>query len=160
MPNSTLPEPAAPRLAVTGAAAPQTVAPQPTVTGPAVPDDASADRNVRLAALLESARSGRRESLNEIVVELSPVLWQVARAQGLDREAAEDVIQCTWLSLLRHLAQIHSPVALTAWLVTATKREAWRVRGAHRAEQPLDQNQLADTQDPQPLPLQGQGLEL
>jgi len=130
MPNSTLPDP---------------TLPDPT-------DLTATDRNARLAALLESARSGRRESLNEIVVELSPVLWQVARAQGLDREAAEDVIQCTWLSLLRHLAQIHSPLALTAWLVTATKREAWRVRGAHRAEQPLDQNQMADTEDPQPLP--------
>ncbi len=130
MPNSTLPDP---------------TLPDPT-------DLTATDRNARLAALLESARSGRRESLNEIVIELSPVLWQVARAQGLDREAAEDVIQCTWLSLLRHLDQIHSPLALTAWLVTATKREAWRARGAHHAEQPLDQNQMTDTEDPQPLP--------
>jgi len=130
MPNSTLPDP---------------TLPDPT-------DLTATDRNARLAALLESARSGRRESLNEIVVELSPVLWQVARAQGLDRESAEDVIQCTWLSLLRHLDQIHSPLALTAWLVTATKREAWRARGAHHAEQPLDQNQMTDTEDPQPLP--------
>ena len=124
----------------------------PNSTLPDPTDMAATDRNARLAALLESARHGRRESLNEIVVELSPVLWQVARAQGLDREAAEDVIQCTWLSLLRHLDQIHSPLALTAWLVTATKREAWRARGAHRAERPLDENQMTDTEDPQPLP--------
>jgi RNA polymerase sigma factor (sigma-70 family) len=129
---------------------PNSTLPDPTLPDPA--DPTATDRNARLAALLESARSGRRESLNEIVVELSPVLWQVARAQGLDREAAEDVIQCTWLSLLRHLDQIHSPLALTAWLVTATKREAWRARGAHHAEQPLDQNQMTDTEDPQPLP--------
>jgi len=124
----------------------------PNSTLPDPTDMTATDRSARLAALLESARSGRRESLNEIVVELSPVLWQVARAQGLDRDAAQDVIQCTWLSLLRHLDQIHSPLALTAWLVTATKREAWRVRGAHHAEQPLDQNQMTDTEDPQPLP--------
>ena len=124
--------------------------PDPTLPDPT--DMAATDRNARLAALLESARSGRRESLNEIVVELSPVLWQVARAQGLDREAAEDVIQCTWLSLLRHLDQINSPLALTARLVNATKTEAWRARGAHHAEQPLDQNQMTDTEDPQPLP--------
>lgn len=129
---------------------PNSTVPDPTLPDPA--DMTTTGRNARLAALLESARSGRRESLNEIVVELSPVLWQVARAQGLDREAAEDVIQCTWLSLLRHLDQIHSPLALTAWLVTATKREAWRARGAHHAEQPLDQNQMTDTEDPQPLP--------
>lgn len=131
---------------------PNSVHPDPTLPEPTVTADTSADRNARLAALLQSARSGRRESLNEIVIELSPVLWQVARAQGLDREAAEDAVQCTWLSLLRHLDQIHSPIALTAWLVTATKREAWRTHSAHRTEQPLDDNLLSDTADPQPLP--------
>src|SRR5262249_58471117 len=81
----------------------------------------------RLAVLLEQARSGAdRASLNAIVVELNPVLWQVARAQGLDRDAAEDVVQTTWLSLLRHLDGIRSATALTGWLVTVTKREAWR----------------------------------
>lgn len=129
---------------------------RPDRTEPAAAADAAADtpadRNARVAALLQSAQSGNRESLNKIVVELSPVLWQVARAQGLDREAAEDAIQCTWLSLLRHLDQIHSPIALTAWLVTATKREAWRTRTAHRAEQPLDGDRISDTADPQPLP--------
>jgi RNA polymerase sigma factor (sigma-70 family) len=135
MPNSTLPDPTL-----------------PDPGGEAAPADPGSDRNARLALLLQSARSGRRESLNQIVIELSPLLWQVARAQGLDREAAEDVIQCTWLSLLRHLDQIHSPLALTAWLVTSTKREAWRARAARRAEQPLDRNEMTDTVDTQPLP--------
>lgn len=129
--------------------------PDPTLPDPAneaAPENTGSDRNARLAALLLSARSGHRESLNRIVIELSPLLWQVARAQGLDREAAEDVIQCTWLSLLRHLDQIHSPLALTAWLVTSTKREAWRTRCAHRAEQPLDHDAMNDAADPQPLP--------
>jgi RNA polymerase sigma factor (sigma-70 family) len=129
MPNSTLPD-----SSPTGA-------------------DAAADaRHARLADLLLSAQAGRRESLNEIVVELSPLLWQVARAQGLDHEAAQDAVQCTWLSLLRHLDQIRTPIALTAWLVTATKREAWRARAAHRAEQPVDRNLMTDMADPQPIP--------
>ncbi len=112
----------------------------------------SPSRHDRLAALLLSAQAGRREALNEIVVELSPLLWQVARAQGIERDAAEDVIQCTWLSLLSHLGQIHSPVALTAWLVTATKREAWRVRAANRTEQPVDGAAMTDLADPRPQP--------
>jgi RNA polymerase sigma factor (sigma-70 family) len=135
MPNSTLPDSSSPESdADTGAGS------------------AIAAQRARLASLLLSAQAGRRESLNEIVVELSPLLWQVARAQGLDPQAAEDVIQGTWLSLLRHLDQIHSPIALTAWLITATKREAWRARAAHRAEQPVDRNLMTDMADPQPLP--------
>ena len=124
--------------------------PNSTLPGPS--SSAFDARHARLADLLLSAQAGRRESLNEIVIELSPLLWQVARSQGLDHEAAQDAVQCTWLSLLRHLDQIHSPVALTAWLVTATKREAWRTRAAHRAEQPVDRNLMTDMADPQPLP--------
>jgi RNA polymerase sigma factor (sigma-70 family) len=144
MPNSTLPDPTMSDFTVPDSTAPGSTAPDP-------PDPPSS-RHARLADLLVSAQSGRRESLNEIVVELSPLLWQVARAQGLEHEAAEDVIQCTWLSLLSHLDQIRSPIALTAWLVTATKREAWRTRAARRAEQPVDRNLMTDLQDPEPIP--------
>jgi RNA polymerase sigma factor (sigma-70 family) len=142
MPNSILPDPTVP-----DSAAPDSSMPDSTSS-----DGAPTDRHARLAALLRSAQDGRRESLNEIVVELSPLLWQVARAQGLEHEAAEDVIQCTWLSLLSHLDTIRSPIALTAWLVTATKREAWRTRAAHRAEQPVDRNLMTEMRDPEPIP--------
>src|SRR5215217_7466380 len=107
----------------------------------------------RLAALLERARGGRDQAaLNAIVAELSPLLWQVARAQGLDRDAAEDVVQTTWLSLLRHLVTIRSAGALTGWLVTVTKREAWRVRRAGRGERPMEDWVEAALPDPDPLP--------
>lgn len=128
-----------------------------TMIEPAAPPDPGrhADRHERLAALLLAAQAGRRESLERIVVELSPLLWQVARAQGLDREAAEDAVQCTWLSLLGSLGKIHTPMALTAWLVTATKREAWRARAASRAELPVDgatMTEMSDVPDPLPAP--------
>ena len=32
---------------------------------------------------------------------MSPVLWHVVRATGLDKEASEDVVQNTWLTLVR-----------------------------------------------------------
>jgi RNA polymerase sigma factor (sigma-70 family) len=114
-----------------------------------------ADRHERLAALLLAAQAGRREGLEQIVIELSPLLWQVARAQGLDREAAEDAVQCTWLTLLGNLDRIHTPIALTAWLVTATKREAWRVRAALKAELPVDgsaMTEMTDTAESLPAP--------
>jgi RNA polymerase sigma factor (sigma-70 family) len=97
------------------------------------------DRANRLAGLLEEARAGRQESLNAIVAELTPVLWQVVRAQGLDRDLAEDVVQTTWLRLLDHLGRITTPRALAGWLVTVAKREAWDVRAATATAQPWDE---------------------
>ena len=133
--SSSWPEPADPRPSGTwpGGAdgATWSSGPPPDRAGGAPPSAARAgsadDREERLAALLEKARGGAKEYLDEIVAELTPLLWHVVRAQGLDRERAEDVVQTTWLRLLGHLDRIETPRALAGWLVTVAKREAWHV---------------------------------
>jgi len=92
----------------------------------------------RMARMVNEARSGHAEAFNGLVTEFTPMLWQVARATGLGRADAEDVVQTAWLNLLSHLDTIHTPAALTAWLVTTTKREAWRVRKAGHRQTPED----------------------
>jgi RNA polymerase sigma factor (sigma-70 family) len=123
----------------------------PAVARSAAAAPAKDDRRTRLAALLEAARV-RRSALDGIVAELSPLLWQVARAQGLDRTAAEDVVQTTWLSLLRNLDTIRTPEALVGWLVMVAKREAWRVIGADRRQQPVADTAFAGLRDPASTP--------
>jgi RNA polymerase sigma factor (sigma-70 family) len=106
----------------------------PTSRAGTPPVPAHRERNDRLAALLEDARAGNRDSLDTIVRQLTPLLWHVARSAGLDEQRGADVVQGTWLALLGSLEGIRSPGALTGWLVTVTKREAWRVRSAFQAE--------------------------
>jgi RNA polymerase sigma factor (sigma-70 family) len=96
------------------------------------------DRAERVAGLLREARQGSEQALGQIVTELSPVLWQVARAAGLSSSDAEDVLQTVWMRLVQHLDDIHTSAALTGWLVVTARREAWRVRGAERKQLPVD----------------------
>jgi RNA polymerase sigma factor (sigma-70 family) len=103
------------------------------------PDMVGPDRNARIADLLDAARDGRDEAVSQIVAELSPLLWHVARAAGLGRGDAEDVLQTVWLRLLSH-----------AWLLTTARREAWRVRAAARRQLPADQDWLTTVPDPGP----------
>lgn len=98
------------------------------------PVESRSERNARLAVLLEEARSGSRQGLDEIVRELTPLLWHVARSEGLDEQRGADVVQATWLTLLGSIEGIRTPAALTGWLVTVTKREAWRVQASGRVE--------------------------
>lgn len=113
------------------------VGPATTPTHGEAPPDPREARRVRLAALLEHARAGHRDALNAIVTELTPLLWHVARSRGLDTTRAEDVVQTTWLCLLRDMADIRSAEALTAWLVTVTRREANRARESGWREEPV-----------------------
>lgn len=110
----------------------------------------SDDRAERLGALLLRAQGGDRASLHAIVAELTPLLWNVARGQGLDRADAEDVVQSVWLSLVARLAHIETPNALIGWLVTACKREAWRARSARDRSRSVEVAELAELVDPAP----------
>ena len=97
------------------------------------PDARTATRIARLTEALERARAGDSTGLDDIVVECTPLLWHVARSQGVRPEDVADVVQHTWLELVARLADIRTPSTLTAWLITTTKRESWRInrkRGA------------------------------
>jgi RNA polymerase sigma factor (sigma-70 family) len=100
------------------------------------------DRRTYLAGLLKAAREGDSGAVGGLVSELSPLLWQVARATGLGTVDTEDVVQTVWMSLLSHLDTIREPSALTSWLIITTRREAWRVRAAGKRQQPADQDWL------------------
>ena len=107
-------------------------------------------RNERVASLMKAAREGDDDALGQIVAELSPVLWHVARAAGLSSGDAEDVLQTVWTALVAHLGSIRDPAALIGWLVVTTRREAWRVREADRRQLPADGDWLSAMPDPGP----------
>jgi RNA polymerase sigma factor (sigma-70 family) len=117
-----------------------------SVTAPPGRSD-RADRTARMADLLDAAKGGSEDALGQITVELSPMLWHVARAAGLAADDAEDVVQTVWERLLSHLAGIRVPQALIAWLVVTTKHEAWRIRSTGRRQQPADQEWLTAIPD-------------
>jgi RNA polymerase sigma factor (sigma-70 family) len=108
--------------------------------------------HARMADLLQAAREGDNQSLGELVDELTPLLWQVARAQGLDRDTSSDIVQTAWLKLLGSLGEIRTPIALTSWLITVTRREAWRVRNSTRMELPAKDVLFAELPDVAPTP--------
>jgi RNA polymerase sigma factor (sigma-70 family) len=81
----------------------------------------------RACALFRAYRAGDQDRIGDLVELVTPILWNVARAQRLDREAAEDVVQTTWLTLVRSADTITDPQAVLQWLIVTTRREAWRV---------------------------------
>lgn len=95
------------------------------------------------AAAFTRWRDGDDQGLEDLVRLLSPVLWQVVRATGLDRERAEDVVQTTWIALVDHADAIASPQAISAWLCTSARREAWRAGRQANRERPVDDQVLA-----------------
>jgi RNA polymerase sigma factor (sigma-70 family) len=105
---------------------------------PASDFDPVTTADLDLVRSLAEARAGRPDAIADLVKEYTPLLWGVARAQGLDRASSEDVVQTAWLRLVRNPGAIHTPQALLGWLITVTRREAWRVASKGRRERPAD----------------------
>jgi len=86
--------------------------------------------------------AGEPAGLDDLVAVMTPVLWHVVRAYRLPTEAAEDVIQTTWLALVRRRTAITDPVAIGGWLTTTARREAWRVAQGSARMTPTADEQL------------------
>jgi RNA polymerase sigma factor (sigma-70 family) len=81
----------------------------------------------RAASLFRAFRGGDETKMGELVALLTPILWHTVRAQRLDAQTAEDVVQTTWLALVRNSEAIADPQAVLQWLIVSARREAWRV---------------------------------
>lgn len=89
-------------------------------------------------------QAGEPGALDDLVRALSPVLWHVVRAYGLDRDRAEDVVQTVWLTLVRRHASIADPQAVSSWLTTTARREAWRVAKSAGRMPPVPEQVVVD----------------
>lgn len=102
----------------------------------------------RAAALFTAYRSGDEAKIAELVELLTPILWHTVRAQRVDHQLAEDVVQTTWLAMVRNAGSISEPQAVLQWLIVTARRESWRVVKREDRVQPSD----FDPDDPN-LPL-------
>lgn len=108
------------------------------------------ERWARATVLFVAWRGGDHRALDDLVRLLTPVLWQVARASGLDQQQAEDVVQSSWLTLVRKAGDIGQPEAVGSWLMTTTRRAAWRAAKAERRYTPVEDEVLERRTDTAP----------
>lgn len=88
----------------------------------------------RAGRALIAYRAGFPSLMGDAVREITPLLWYAVRSQGVEREAAEDVVQSVWLSFSRSMDTIREPQAVLQWLLVAARRAAWAAVRASRAD--------------------------
>ncbi len=113
-----------------------------THAGAASVDSVEPARWERAADLFIRWREGDGRSMDELVRLMTPVLWHIVRSYGLDAALAQDVVQTTWLTLVRRHASILDPQAVSGWLTMCARREAWRVGKQHRLANPTEEEAL------------------
>ena len=106
----------------------------------------------RAGTLFEQFRAGDEAKIGELVSLLTPILWHTVRAQNVDQTSAEDVLQTTWLALVRGADSVADPKAVLQWLIVTAKREAWRVVKIDRRAEPqeFEDDRLVTTAEASP----------
>src|SRR5690242_11091622 len=82
--------------------------------------------NLSDEALVLACRRGDEAAWETLVERFQRLIYTIARRAGLDEDAATDVFQNVFASLVERLDRIEQPDRIQAWLVTAAKRESWR----------------------------------
>ena len=109
----------------------------------------------RAAAAFSSFQGGDRGSFDTLVEVVTPLMWRTVRGAGLDPVTAEDVLQTVWLSLLNSADSIREPQTIVKWLLTSTRREAWRLSKRSRVDQSRSGAVFAvDSEEVMAIPLQ------
>ena len=99
------------------------------------------DLVVRAGTAFADYRAGVPGAIDTLVRLVSPLLWHTARQCGLTAAEAEDVVQQTFLSLVRSKDSVSDPLAVVRWLTVSLRRLAWRERAAsskRSSEEPTD----------------------
>lgn len=77
--------------------------------------------------LIQACLDGKQNAWGELVERYERLVYSVAMKSRLSPSDADDVFQTVFISLYRNLDQLKDQERLSAWLITTTHRESWRV---------------------------------
>ncbi len=88
--------------------------------------------------LLLACRRGDEGAWEILVRRYQRLIYAVPRRAGLDEDAASEVFQEVFTTLLQNIETIEQPHRLHAWLVTTARRKTWRVIRRAKSLRPFD----------------------
>ncbi|HEV2471244.1 MAG TPA: sigma-70 family RNA polymerase sigma factor [Chthonomonadales bacterium] len=78
--------------------------------------------------LVSACLKGDARAWDELIARYEALIYTVSLRMGLSRADADDVFQEVCLLLLNHLHEVRDVKRLAGWLISTTRREAFRVR--------------------------------
>ncbi len=77
--------------------------------------------------LIAACVGGEAAAWDELIRRYAALIYSTCLRMGVSQADTEDVFQNVCLILLNHLADLRDTAKLSGWLISTTKREAWRV---------------------------------
>ena len=97
--------------------------------------------------LLAACRRGDEGAWEALVLRYQRLIYAIPRRAGLDEDAAAEIFQDVFTTLLESIENIEQPSRLQAWLVTTAKRKTWRAVGRTKALRPFASEEGGETDE-------------
>lgn len=103
------------------------------------------------AALLRACLAGDQDAWTTLVNRYTRLVYSIAFKSGLNEQDAGDVVQNVFTIVLRRLESLQQPDRFSAWLITTSHRESWRIgkpRREHLSDdgvEPVDPDPTAES---------------
>ena len=89
-----------------------------------------------LERVVHAAAAGNPMAWSDLIERFSVRIRAVARRHRLSAHDIDDVVQCTWITLHRHIDGIRDPSAIGAWLETTARHESLKILRRIQREEP------------------------
>jgi RNA polymerase sigma factor (sigma-70 family) len=99
--------------------------------------------------LIKACQRGDQAAWNELVDQYGRLVYSIPRRYGLSDADADEVFAGVWATVFRKLDDLRDDTRLSAWLITTTHRECWRVSRKRSTYKELDAH-FADVSEPSP----------
>jgi RNA polymerase sigma factor (sigma-70 family) len=88
--------------------------------------------------LIRGCREGKPDAWKRLLNKYERLVFSVPVSYGLSDDAAADVKQLTFVSLIRSLDRLQEDSRLGAWLVTVARHHTWRLLDRNRRETAIE----------------------
>lgn len=99
--------------------------------------------------LIRDCLAGKAEAWDTLVETYGRLVYSIPRRYGMSESDADDVTQAVFTILFRKLDTLKDNTRLSAWLITTTHRECWRV-GKRGESAAAVEEAIADLAEPAP----------
>ncbi|MDX6680721.1 MAG: hypothetical protein QOG94_760 [Solirubrobacteraceae bacterium] len=101
-----------------------------------------------MRALVEAAIGDDERAWERLVAEFTPMIRAIARRHRLGSFDQDEVVQRTYLALVRHIASLRDPLSIPGWIATTARRASIAILAAGAREVPTAQIVADDSPQP------------
>lgn len=88
--------------------------------------------------LIQACRQGDEQAWKEVVNNYKRLVYSITLNFGLNQEDAAEIVQLTFVMLLKGLESFHKDSHLGGWIATVARRNTWHLINRHRRQNLVD----------------------